>query len=95
MSEILEAIMVICFGISWPISIVKSYRARTAKGKSVYFLYFIIFGYGCGIASKFIGDKITYVLAFYIINFILVSIDIGLYYRNRHLDILGSCCESI
>ncbi|MDD4213154.1 MAG: hypothetical protein PHY42_07180 [Bacilli bacterium] len=86
MSEILEAVMVICFGISWPISIYKSYKARTAKGKSVHFLYFIVFGYACGVASKIIGHKISYVLVFYILNFMLVSVDILLYYRNRRLD---------
>lgn len=86
MSEILEAIMVICFGISWPISIYKSYHARTTQGKSVQFLYFIVLGYTCGIVSKIIADTINYVIVFYIINFIMVSLDILLYYRNRRLD---------
>ena len=34
MPELLEIIMLICFGASWPISVAKSYKARTAKGKS-------------------------------------------------------------
>ena len=37
MSDLLEALMIICFGLSWPISIRKSYTARTAKGKSLFF----------------------------------------------------------
>ena len=59
MAEILEAAMVISFGVSWPTSIIKSYRARTAKGKSLLFLCFIFFGYVCGIAAKVISGSIT------------------------------------
>ena len=86
MAEVLEALMVISFGISWPVSILKSYRARTAKGKSLLFLCFILFGYVCGIASKLASGKITYVFAFYILNLVMVSLDLLLYFRNRRLD---------
>ena len=47
MSQFLEAAMVFCFGISWPLSIIKSYRARTSQGKSIVFLMFILVGYAC------------------------------------------------
>ena len=86
MSEILEALMVISFGISWPTSIVKSLKARTAKGKSLMFLCFIIFGYICGIASKLASGRITYVFVFYVLNLIMVSFDLALYFRNKKLD---------
>ena len=86
MSELFEAAMVICFGISWPISIYKSYTSRTAKGKSLPFLVFIFTGYIFGIASKFIDGNITYVLFFYVLNAIMVFIDLILYFRNRRLD---------
>lgn len=86
MAELLEAGMVIAFGISWPLNIVKSLRARTAKGKSLPFLFFIWIGYICGIASKLISGNITYVFFFYILNFIMVSADAALYFRNRRLD---------
>ena len=85
-AQILEAVMVISFGISWPLSIVKSYTARTAKGKSPVFLCMILFGYACGIVSKVISNNITYVFAFYILNFLIVGVDLALYFRNRHLD---------
>lgn len=52
MSQIFEAFMVLCFGISWPTSILKSYTSRTAKGKSIIFLVFIFIGYTFGILSK-------------------------------------------
>ncbi len=86
MAEIFEALMVVSFGLSWPMSIWKSYTAKTARGKSLFFLTMILFGYACGIAAKLIISSITYVLVFYIINFIMVSVDAVLYFRNRALD---------
>ncbi|MBR5943192.1 MAG: hypothetical protein IKZ81_07630 [Clostridia bacterium] len=86
MAEILEAAMVISFGVSWPTSIIKSYRAHTAKGKSLLFLCLIFFGYLCGIAAKIISGNITYVFAFYVLNLLMVGADIALYFRNRRLD---------
>lgn len=78
--------MVISFGVSWPLSIMKSYRSRSTKGKSLFFLLFILFGYGCGIVSKLVGNNITYVFFFYALNFVMVAIDVVLYFRNRHLQ---------
>ncbi len=86
MAELLEAFMVVGFGISWPASIVKSYRARTAQGKSLLFLCMILFGYACGIASKLASGSITYVFVFYWINLVMVTTDLYLYFRNRRLD---------
>ncbi|HAN20729.1 MAG TPA: hypothetical protein DCP51_03500 [Clostridiales bacterium] len=89
-ADIFEAIMVLSFGVSWPISIMKSLKARTAKGKSIFFLFLILFGYAAGITSKFIkassSGEINYVTIFYILNFMLVGIDIILYFRNRKMD---------
>lgn len=93
MAEILEIIMIVSFGASWPMNVVKSYKARTAKGKSVAFLCLILFGYVAGIASKFVNESYManfaskwYVLFFYILNFLMVSADLVLYIRNRRLD---------
>ena len=86
MSEIFEAAMVICFGLSWPLSVIKSWKSRTAKGKSLWFELFIWIGYVCGIAGKIINHNITYVFIFYIINICMVSTDIVLYFRNVNLD---------
>ena len=94
MAHILEAMMVISFGISWPTSIIKSYTSRTAKGKSIIFLLFILIGYLFGIASKFMTGNLTYVVIFYIINFIMVFIDLCLYYRNRRIDIAKEVLEA-
>ena len=93
MAEILEVIMIICFGASWPFNVIKSYKARSAKGKSLWFLCLIIFGYIAGIASKFLNETYMadfstkwYVLFFYFLNFIMVTADLILYFRNKKLD---------
>lgn len=93
MAEILEIIMIVSFGASWPLNVIKSYKARTAKGKSVMFLLLIFFGYIAGITSKFMNEAYMaqfaekwYVLFFYFLNLIMVGIDLILYFRNRALD---------
>ena len=86
MAELYEALMVVSFGISWPMSIWKSFTSRTAKGKSLFFLCMILFGYACGITSKLMMQKLTYVFVFYVLNFIMVAIDLCLYFRNRRID---------
>ena len=87
MSEILEIIMIVGFGLSWPLNVIKSWKARTTKGKSLAFLLLILFGYVCGITSKLIAPQFKwYVLFFYVLNFIMVSADLLMYIRNYKLD---------
>lgn len=97
MSEILEIIMIVSFGCSWPMNVIKSYKARSAKGKSLAFLCFIFFGYIAGIASKFLNEAYMasfatkwYVLIFYILNLLMVGADLILYVRNKRLDKLAA-----
>jgi len=93
MAELLEVIMIVSFGASWPLNVIKSYKTRTTRGKSLAFLLLIFFGYIAGITSKLanedymaqIGSK-WYVLFFYILNFIMVGADLLLYARNYKLD---------
>ena len=86
MTEMFETLMLICFGLTWPMSVVKSYRSRTAQGKSIFFQIAIIIGYVCGIMSKLTAGNINYVLALYLLNLLMVSVDLMLYFRNRRLD---------
>lgn len=87
MSELLEIFMVVSFGASWPLNVAKSYKARTTKGKSLWFLILIFFGYICGIASKLTAESYKwYVLFFYILNILMVSADLFLYWRNYKID---------
>lgn len=93
MSEFLEVIMIVSFGASWPLNVIKSYKARTTKGKSLLFLCLIVFGYIAGITSKLLNESYMmsihskwYVLFFYVLNLIMVAADLCLYARNYRLD---------
>ena len=93
MAELFEIIMIVSFGISWPMNVMKSYKARTTKGKSLAFLLLIFFGYIAGIISKFVNpvymaefSRKWYVLFFYILNLVMVGTDLCLYIRNYKLD---------
>lgn len=93
MAEFFEILMIVSFGASWPMNVVKSFKARTAKGKSLGFLCLIFFGYIAGITSKLINEAYMqnfaskwYVLFFYVLNLVMVGIDLCLYIRNKRLD---------
>ena len=90
LAEILEIIMIVSFGFSWPLNVIKSYKARTTKGKSLAFLLLIFFGYIAGISSKLVNLSSPsfkwYVLFFYVLNFIMVGLDLVVYIRNYRLD---------
>ncbi len=93
MTEMLETIMLICFGISWPINLVKNYRLRSAKSTSLTFLLLIWFGYVAGVAAKLIQlfspamkDPTWYLLTIYMINLVMLSANLLVYFRNRQLD---------
>ncbi len=93
MAEIFEVIMIVGFGASWPLNVMKAYRARTTKGTSLAFLLIIFFSYIAGIASKLINEAYMadfarkwYVLFFYALNFIMVGINLLVYVRNKRLD---------
>ena len=65
---------------------------NTTKGKSLGFLILIITGYIAGIISKLtnaaymqaFGQK-WYVLCFYVLNLLMVSLDVAMYFRNKKL----------
>ncbi len=92
--NLLEALMILCFGLSWPISIYRSYVAGTAKGKSLFFEVFLWIGYVFGIVRKFwqlsSGSGLDFLfylgLVFYFLNIVEISIDMLLYVRNSKLD---------
>ncbi len=92
-TDLLEALTIFCFGLSWPISIHKSIVSRTAKGKSLFFEVFLLIGYAFGIIRKIIqvsGGSSGFIFYlsffFYVLNFIEIATDISLYFRNKKLD---------
>ena len=105
--DLLEALTIVCFGLSWPLSIRKSWVSRTAKGKSLFFEVFLLIGYACGIVKKIIESVglfgvtpksgFIFVLSFffYILNFVEISIDVALYFRNKKLDAIADAEKSV
>ena len=86
MAEVLEAVMLICFGLSWPMNAYKNYKARTAAGTSWQFILLITLGYFAGIAAKFVSGTINWVLIVYFINVVCIAVNWAVYFRNRKLD---------
>lgn len=94
LATIFEIGMTICFGASWPFNIIRSYKARTAKGTSILFTLLIAIGYVSAIIGKFLtistwwGNDIAKMIAFffYWINLAMVSTGIAIYFRNVKLD---------
>ena len=86
LAPILETIMLVCFGFSWPLNLIKAYRARTAKGTSLPFILLIIAGYIAGISAKLAHGNLNYVLIAYLLNLAIVSVNLAVYFRNAALD---------
>ena len=93
MSEILEIVMLVAFGVSWPISLIKNIKSRSTKGVSILFYFLILVGYIAGIISKFTNEAYMtsintkwYVLIFYFFNFTVVGLNIIVYFRNKAIE---------
>jgi len=84
--SIFEIMMLLCFGAAWPFSIYKSYYSVSTEGKSFLFLVVALIGYVSGILHKIFyhPDQVIYL---YILNFIMVTIDMLLYIRNRRIEL--------
>ena len=85
-----EILMLIIFGCSWPANIHKSLTSKTTLGKSLAFEVLVVIGYLCGVTAKIIIFNRTGELQtsfwFYLLDILLVSTDIVLYFRNRKID---------
>lgn len=86
MGSLFEMIMLVCFGFSWPINVVKAYKAQTARGTSLPFILLIITGYLAGIAAKVMNGQFNYVLLVYLMNLAIVFTNLLVYFRNVSLD---------
>ena len=80
-----EAVMLICFGISWPVSIAKSLRTKVVLGKSPLFMAIVCMGYMSGCIHKVIYS-FDWITALYASNMILVAIDLALYFAYRPVE---------
>lgn len=101
-ASIMEALMVFCFGLSWPLNITKAWKARSAKGISLPFYFLIWIGYIFAVIGKCLSIYYAinvagtaqvwtevvkwYVMFFYVLNLLMVSCGILIYFRNVRLD---------
>lgn len=86
MAELLESTMLICFGLSWPMNLTKNIKAKSAKNMSLQFILLIIFGYVAGITAKIYTHRFNYVLVVYLLNLVVVSANVIVYFINRRYD---------
>lgn len=87
--SVFEAGMLLCFGFAWPLSIIRSIKSKSTKGKSILFLFVIGVGYICGIIHKLLYSM-DIVLVLYIINAVMVAADTVLYFINRKRERLSN-----
>ena len=95
--KLLEATMLILFGISWPFNLMKSIKSKSTKGKSMLFLVLIDLGYIAGITSKFFSTTFMWntdwwVFAIYVINFLFVTADLIMYFVNKNRESKSNQC---
>lgn len=98
-ANILETIMLICFGLSWPISLYKNIKMKSAKGMNIYFTLLIILGYIAGIVAKilegpvlngsFDGASAIFKFVMYIVNIVIVSCNVVVFFINKKYDKLA------
>ncbi len=86
MAELLESTMLICFGLSWPMNLAKNIKARSARNMSLQFILLIITGYVAGISAKIYNHRFNYVLVVYLLNLVVVSANVVVYFINRRYD---------
>ncbi len=85
-----EAFMLVCFGFSWPINLIKNIKLKSAKPMNLPFTLLIFVGYIAGITKLAIKYTATiyaqYIFYIYLLNFIFVAANIFVYFYNRRLD---------
>jgi hypothetical protein len=91
--SIFEITMLVCFGAAWPVSIYKSLKTRAVAGKSLFFLIIVLVGYAAGVLHKLIFHY-DLVIFLYLLNAVMVSVDIVLYLRNRLYHVRMSLADA-
>ena len=90
-AKVLEVVMLVLFGISWPFNLIKSIKSKSTKGKSLLFLILIDIGYIAGITSKFFSETFVWatdwwIFMIYLINFAFVTADLITYFINHNRE---------
>ena len=79
---VLEAVMLVCFGLAWPMANLRMLRTRQAMGKGSGFTCLILLGYLFGAASKVMmsseGSPLAPVFWLYVLNALSVAANLAL-----------------
>ena len=102
LASIMETMMVVCFGLSWPLNIIKAWKARSTQGMSLPFYCLIWLGYIFAVIGKLVSiyyhvsvaqtaavwtDVVRwYVMFFYVLNLLMLTTGILIYFRNARLE---------
>ena len=84
--SVLEVLMIVCFGLAWPINLYNSWKSRSTKGKNLLFMSFIVLAYIFGILNKLLVS-VDGAVYFYLLNEAMVLADYLLYFVNRRKEI--------
>lgn len=88
LGQALEAGMLLCFGVSWPVDVMKTLRTRRTEGKSLAFMSLVLTGYVLGLSGKMAkatgpGALLEWVAALYVFNAVIIIVDIVITMRIR------------
>jgi hypothetical protein len=79
---VLEAAMLICFGLAWPVANLRMLQTRRAMGKGLPFTLLILTGYVAGASAKLVltsdGTPLAPVFWLYVLNAISVATNLAL-----------------
>jgi hypothetical protein len=82
---LLEAAMLLCFGVAWPVANLRMLRVRRSEGKGLGFTLMILCGYLAGASAKLVMAAHGAVLAplfwLYMLNAGSVAVNIALQWR--------------
>ncbi len=86
-ASIFEGLMILCFGVSWPVAVWKTLKTKNVSGISIFFLWFVFFGYVSGVMFKLVeavgNGYVNPVIILYLFNLVLVGTEVILFYRYR------------
>ena len=79
-----EIVMLVCFGISWPVHNLRTWRVKRTEGQSLGFMLLIFIGYGAGMLFNLLrADGPTGAFFLYLFNLLMVASAIALNRRYR------------
>ncbi len=89
LAECLEALMLICFGVAWPLNLLSMLRGRRPQGKGLTFTIIIWCGYVAGAMAKIAVSAgtdapVSPVFWLYLLNTFTVGLNAWFYRRLQN-----------